>query len=242
MHAIIALLFCVLLGVMLKVQGLSALLWLPLGFVISLYASAQIALPLMLGMPRATRLVAKGQMRAGVFIPLLVVPAIWAGAVFGALFLLGYFWPSVAALIKANDALNLGSWLGFVAIILSPLSRKSRSDFREDFERSYSRFYTVPTPSHTMNCTIVRQLPNHCVPACLESVAKDSGITSITQEGIVRQFPSVFPNGVLNDLNKSPNLENVVRDLGLADGIYRIQFQGIENLAELHRENEILLM
>src|SRR5207247_10125187 len=141
--------------------------------------------------------------------------------------------------VNAKAALNLASGLGLLAIIPALRSTKSRSDFREHFERSYSRFYTVPTPSHTMNCTIVRQLPNHCVPACLESVAKDSGITSIAQEGIVRQFPSVFPNGVLNDLNKSPNLENVVRDLGLADGIYRIQFQGIENLAELHRENEI---
>ena len=81
----------------------------------------------------------------------------------------------------------------------------------------------------------------HCVPACLESVAKDSGI-SITQQDIVRQFPSVFPNGVLNDLNKSPDLGNVVRDLGLADGICEIRLKSIENLAELHRENEILLM
>src|SRR5437870_12493215 len=93
-----------------------------------------------------------------------------------------------------------------------------------------------------MKCTIVRQLPNHCVPACLESVAKDSGITSITQEDIVRQFPSVFPNGVINDLDKSQNLEEVVRDLRLADRIYEIQFEGIENLAELRQENEILLM
>jgi hypothetical protein len=242
MRTIIALLFCLLLGIMLKVQGFSALLWLPLGFVISLYATAQIALPLMLGMPHAIRLVAKRQMRAGVFFRLLVVPAIWAGVVFGGLFLLGYFWPSVATFIEANNALNVGSWLGIIAIMLSPLSRKSRSDFREDFNRSYSRFYIARPPPHRMNCTIVKQLPNHCVPACLESVAKDSGITSATQEDIVRQFPSVFPNGVLNDVNKSPNLEDVVRALGLADGICRIRFQGIENLAELHRENEILLM
>lgn len=173
MQTIIALLFCLLLGVMLKVQGFSALLWLPFGFLISLYVTAQIALPLMLGMPRAIRLVAKRQMRAGVFFRLLVVPAIWAGVVFGGLFLLGYFWPSVATFIEANNALNVGSWLGIIAITLSPLSRKSRSDFREDFNRSYSRFYIARPPPHTMNCTIVKQLPNHCVPACLESVAKD---------------------------------------------------------------------
>jgi uncharacterized protein YjbI with pentapeptide repeats len=92
-----------------------------------------------------------------------------------------------------------------------------------------------------MNCTIVKQLPNHCVPACLESVAKDSGI-SITQEDIVRQFPTVFPNGVLTDLNSSPNLEDVIRHFGLADQTHRTQFQSVEHLAELHRGNEVLLM
>jgi hypothetical protein len=143
MYAIIGLLFCLLLGVMLRAQGVSALLWLPLGFVISLYVAAQIVLPLMLGMPLAIHRVAKRQMRAGVFIRLLLVPAIWVGVVFGVLFLLGYFWPSAATFLEANAALNVGSWLGIVAIILSPLSKKSRSDFREDFDRSYSRFYTV---------------------------------------------------------------------------------------------------
>jgi hypothetical protein len=132
MYLVIALLFFLLLGVMLNVQGFSALLWLPLGFVISLYVTAPIALPLMLGLPRAIRLVANGQMRTGVFIRLLAVPAISAVVVFGALFLLGYFWPSVATFVDANIALNIGSWLGVVAIILSLLSRKSRSDFRED--------------------------------------------------------------------------------------------------------------
>jgi hypothetical protein len=52
----------------------------------------------------------------------------------------------------------------------------------------------------------------------------------------------VFPNGVLEDLDKSPELQDVVRHLGLADQIHRIPFQSIEHLAELHRGNEILLM
>ena len=93
-----------------------------------------------------------------------------------------------------------------------------------------------------MNCTIVKQLPNHCVPACLVSVARDSGITSITQEDIVNQFPMVFPNGVLNDVNKSPNLKDVIRQLGLPNEICQIPFTSILHLAELHRENEVLLM
>ena len=92
-----------------------------------------------------------------------------------------------------------------------------------------------------MKCTLVKQLSNHCVPACLESAAKDAK-KPITQTAIVAQFPSVFPGGVLNDVAKSPNLENVVRDLGLAASIHRVQFQGFDDLVRLHKENEILLM
>jgi hypothetical protein len=93
-----------------------------------------------------------------------------------------------------------------------------------------------------MNCNIVRQLPYHCVPACLVSVAIDSGITSVTQEKIVNQFPMVFPNGVLKDIDKSPNLQDVVRHLGLANQIHRTEFQSIEHLADVYRHNEVLLM
>jgi tetratricopeptide (TPR) repeat protein len=41
-----------------------------------------------------------------------------------------------------NISLNLGAWLGTIAIILTPLSKKGRADFREDFDRAYQRFYT----------------------------------------------------------------------------------------------------
>jgi len=49
-------------------------------------------------------------------------------------------------------------------------------------------------------------------------------------------------NHFLNDLNKSPNLESVVRDLGLADRTFRIPFPGIQDMAALYQGNEILLM
>jgi hypothetical protein len=150
MNALIGLLFCVLLGVTLKMQGIAALLWFPLGFLLALYISAQIILPLLLGFPRAISLVSKRQMRSGIFLRLLAAPIVWFILVFGVLFLIGFLWPSVAANVQANTALNLGVSLGTVAIILSPLSKKSRSDFRQDFDRSYGRYYTAQpeaTPS-----------------------------------------------------------------------------------------------
>src|SRR5882724_2704389 len=93
-----------------------------------------------------------------------------------------------------------------------------------------------------MNCTLVKQLANHCVPACLESIARDCGHSAVTQSEIVRRFPSVFPGGVISDIGQSPNLQDVVRDLGLADQIFQIPFPGIGELAALCRENEMLLM
>jgi hypothetical protein len=139
---IIGLLFCVLLGVMVKAQGIAALLWFPLGFVIGLCVAAQIALPIMLGLPRAIRLVSRGEMRSAVYWRLLVTPFLWLVLLSVIPFLIGFFWPSAAVWLENNAALNVGTWLGIFAILLSPLSKKSRADYREDFDRSYARFYT----------------------------------------------------------------------------------------------------
>jgi hypothetical protein len=141
-QTIIALLFCLLLGVMVKTQGWFALLWLPLGFAIGLFATAQILLPIMLGLPRAIRLVSRREMSSRVYTRLLITPILWVVALFVLLFLIGFFWPSAAAWVASNAALNVGMWLGIFGILLSPLSKKSRADFRADFDRSYGQFYT----------------------------------------------------------------------------------------------------
>ena len=142
MRTIIALLSCVLLGVMVKAQGFIALVWFPLGFVISVFITAQIVLPIVLGLPRAIRLVSHGAMRPAVYLRLLATPFVWLILVFVIPFLIGFFWPPSAAWMDSNAALNVGTWLGIFAILLSPLSKKSRSDYREDFDSSYAQFYT----------------------------------------------------------------------------------------------------
>jgi hypothetical protein len=158
MRTIIGLLFCVLLGVMVKAQGIIALLWFPLGFIIALFVTAQIVLPIVLGLPRAIRLVSRGEMRSAVYWRLLVTPFVWLVLIAVIPFLIGFFWPSAVAWLDGNAALNVGTWLGIFAILLSPLSKKSRSDFREDFDKSYGRFYTnvresseLPAARTTMN-------------------------------------------------------------------------------------------
>jgi len=140
-QTIIALLFCLLLGVMVKAQGWFALLWLPLGFVIGLFVTAQIALPILLGLPRAIHLVSSGEMRAAVYRRLVFTPVLWIVHLSVILFLVGFFWPSAAAWFETNGALSAGVWLGVVGILLSALSKRSRADFQADFDRSYRQFY-----------------------------------------------------------------------------------------------------
>jgi len=140
-QTIIALLFCLLLGVMVKAQGWFALLWLPLGFVSGLFVTARIALPILLGLPRAIHLVSSGEMRAAVYRRLLFPPVLWILHLSVILFLVRFFWPSAVAWFETNGALSAGVWLGVVGILLSALSKKSRADFHADFDQSYRQFY-----------------------------------------------------------------------------------------------------
>ena len=141
MQAIIGIIFCVLLGFMVSEKGWFSLLWMPLGFVIGLFVTAQIVLPIVLGLPRAIRLVSSGAMRPAVYLRLLFTPVLWLVLLAVIFFLVGFFSTSAAAWLDRNVALNVGSWLGIFAILLSPLSKKRRADFREDFDRSYGDFY-----------------------------------------------------------------------------------------------------
>jgi hypothetical protein len=140
-QTIIALLFCLVLVVMVQAQGWFALLWVSVGFVIGLFVTARIALPILLGLPRAIRLVGSGEMRAAVYRRLLFTPVLWIVQLAVIVFLVGFFWPSAVAWFQRNDALSTGLWLGLIGILLSALSKKSRADFDANFDRSYAQFY-----------------------------------------------------------------------------------------------------
>ncbi len=141
MQTIIALLFCLALVVMVQAQGWFALLWLSLGFLISLFVTARIALPILLGLPRAIHLVSSGEMRAAIYRRLLLTPVLWIVLLSVILFLVRFFRPSAAAWFETNGALSAGVWLGVVGVLLSALSKRSRADFQADFDQSYRKFY-----------------------------------------------------------------------------------------------------
>jgi len=144
MYALIGWAFSLLSGVMLVYQGISALLWTPLGGVIALYATAQIVLPLLLGIPRAIKFVRKGEMRPAVFGRIILAPISWLVILFIVSFGIGFCWPSAADYLYNNLAFNMGLNLGMLAIILSPISRQARSDFNADFDKAYGGFYQSP--------------------------------------------------------------------------------------------------
>ena len=146
MQTIIALLFCLILGVTAMAQGWFAVLWVSLGFVIGLFVTARIALPILLGLPRAMRLVGSGEMRAAVYRRLLFTPILWIVQLAMIVFLVGFFWPSAAAWFQSNDALISGLRLGVIGILLSALSKTSRADFHAQFDQSYRQFYVGRTP------------------------------------------------------------------------------------------------
>src|ERR1700745_1788865 len=104
---------------MVMAQGWSAVLWVSLGFFVGLFVSARIAFPILLGLPRAIRLVASGEMRAAVYPRLLVGPALWILQLSAIVVLLGSFWPPAVAWFEGNGALSAGLWLGVIAILLS---------------------------------------------------------------------------------------------------------------------------
>ena len=145
MQTIIALLFCLVLLVTAMAQGWFAVLWVSLGFVIGLFVTARIALPILLGLPRAIRLVASGEMRAAVYRRLLFTPVLWIVQLAVIVFLVGFFRPSAAAWFQSNDELITGLRLGVMGILLSALSKTSRADFHADFDQSYAQFYVRRT-------------------------------------------------------------------------------------------------
>ena len=89
---------------MVNAQGWSGLPWVSVGFVIGLLVTARIAFPILLGLPRAIRLVGSGEMRAAVYRRLLFTPVLWVVTLAVTVFLVEFFWPSAAAWFESNGA------------------------------------------------------------------------------------------------------------------------------------------
>lgn len=137
MYAIGGILFCLMEGILVGNFGWTALLWGPLGFTIGLFISANMILPILMGYPIAFGLWIKQKIRPAVFIALLRAPFFWILISF----LIGFFFPSAIMWVLKNPSLNMSLAFGSFCIILSPLSKQTRQDFRSDFDKAYSKYF-----------------------------------------------------------------------------------------------------
>ena len=138
MYSIFGILFCVLEGMLVATYGWIALLWSPIGILVGLFVSANIFLPIVMGVPRAILHTSKNEMRPAVFLALFRAPFFWTAAIF----LFAWFLPSAKEWVLNNEPLSVGVLFGTIAILFSPFSKKSRDDFSIDFDKSYGRYYT----------------------------------------------------------------------------------------------------
>ena len=102
MYSIIGVLFCILEGVLVVKFGWTALLWSPIGFIIGLFISANIVLPIFMGVPMAMSHVSKKEMKSGVYLALFRAPIIWTVLIF----LFAYFLERGDKRIAINPTIN----------------------------------------------------------------------------------------------------------------------------------------
>jgi amino acid transporter len=141
MKKIFGVLLIILMVIMARGESWWDLLWVPLGYFISLYITAQVILFPLMGIPMAIKRVSKKRMRRAVFFRILRTPVLWIIGIIIVGFLFGWFFPKPAMYLYDNKGFNFGAWLGTLGILLSPLSKRDRMDFYKDFDRACYKYY-----------------------------------------------------------------------------------------------------
>ena len=91
MYLIFGLLFCLLQGILVGKYGLGSSIWSTLGFLIGLFSTANIVLPILMGYPLSFYHLVRKEIKPKVLLSLLYAPLFWCTTIF----LLGYFIPSL---------------------------------------------------------------------------------------------------------------------------------------------------
>lgn len=142
MYKISSIILCILTGIMIATYGWLSLLWTPVGFIVGIFIASNTLLLIILGLPKASSLVSKGEMTSKIYFRILRTPFIWIIQISVILILLAFIWPSALDWLLNNKSLDFGFIFAFVAILISPISKKVRIDFYTDFEKSFARYYT----------------------------------------------------------------------------------------------------
>jgi hypothetical protein len=105
---------------------------------IGLFSTANIVLPILMGYPLSFYHLVRKEIKPKVLLSLLYAPLFWCTTIF----LLGYFIPSLNVWVQGNIPFQAGNSFGFFAILLTPLFKKGRADFKSDYDKSYGKYFT----------------------------------------------------------------------------------------------------
>ena len=114
---------------------MSSILLFPIGFLLGVWYTAMLVLPLFYGIPRALAGYFRRQLRFKAVTAYLAAPALWTVFFVVIFFLMAYFWESGFNYLCYSGGFNWGQTLGSLLLILNTLfNRKSRVDMRADFD------------------------------------------------------------------------------------------------------------
>lgn len=107
----------------------------PIGFLIGIWYTSMLVLPLFYGIPKSLVGFFRGEIRFKATPMYLVAPVLWTIFFLVMFFLLSIFWETGFQYLRESGAFNFGHVLGSWFLILNAIfNRKSREDMKADFE------------------------------------------------------------------------------------------------------------
>lgn len=107
----------------------------PIGFLIGIWYTSMLVLPIFYGIPKSLLGFFRGEIRFKATLMYLVAPVLWTLFFLVLFFLFATFWETGFQNLRENGAFNWGHVLGSWFLILNAIfNSKSRSDMRADFE------------------------------------------------------------------------------------------------------------
>ena len=118
-------LYILLQATLISEYGSIAILWSSIGFIIGVFATSFIFIPIIMGYPLAIYKIFKKEISPIILLVLLISPIIWLSVISIIFSLIDY---STIVWLQNNPSMIIGHNFGFIAVLLSPLSKKTRND------------------------------------------------------------------------------------------------------------------
>jgi hypothetical protein len=105
------------------------------GFVLGLWYTTMLVLPLLYGVPKALIGYFRKTLYFKATLAFLVAPLLWTVFFFAAFLGLAFFWNSAFELVRNSGGFNLGQALGTLMLVLNALfNKKTKADMKNEFD------------------------------------------------------------------------------------------------------------